>query len=173
MRKAFVGLTVVAGLVLGAQAATAQKAAVKPISFGVQGDVATNHYGPGVGARVVYTALGSQLRVPGLQAYGSFDWFFPGSHWGTGLSFWEINANATYDIHLSGVTGAAPYIGGGLNYAHLSADCAPFDCSASETGLNLLGGIRFHLTPSLNAYAEARAELRSGSAVVFTGGILF
>jgi hypothetical protein len=173
MRKAMVAVAFVAATGLVAQTAAAQTAAVKPIQFGVQADFATNNYGPGVGARVVYHGLATTLKVPGLGVYGSFDYFFPSSHWGTGLSFWEINANATYDLRLAGVTGVAPYVGGGLNYAHLSADCAPYDCSGSWTGLNLLGGARFKLTPKLNAYAEGRIELRTGSAFVLTGGVLF
>jgi opacity protein-like surface antigen len=174
MRKLMVAAALVAAMGMAAQAASAQTAAaVKPIQIGVQADFATNNYGPGIGARVVYNGLGTTLKVPGLAAYASFDYFFPSSAWGTGLSFWEINANATYDLKLTGMPTIAPYVGGGLNYAHLSANCAPFSCSASNTGLNLLGGARFKVTPKLNAYLEARFELRSASAIVLTAGVLF
>ena len=48
MRKLMVGSwPLVAGLGLAAQTASAQTARrSKPIQFGVQGDFATNHYGP-------------------------------------------------------------------------------------------------------------------------------
>jgi len=174
MRKLMVAAALVAAMGLAAQSASAQTTGVvRPFQFGVQADFATNNYGPGIGARVVYNGLGTTLKIPGLAAYGSFDYFFPSNAWGTGLSFWEINANATYDFRISDLSGVVPYVGGGLNYAHLSANCAPFDCSASNTGLNLLGGARFKISPKLNAYAEARFELRTASAIVLTVGILF
>jgi opacity protein-like surface antigen len=173
MRKLMTAAALVVAVGLVAQTAAAQTAGVKPIRFGVQGDFATNNYGPGVGARVVYNGLATTLKVPGLGVVGSFDYFFPSSSWGSSLSFWEINANVTYDVALSGMPSIAPYVGGGLNYAHLSADCAPYSCSSSNTGLNLLGGARFNVTPKLNAFGEVRVELRTGSAVVFTAGVLF
>jgi hypothetical protein len=173
MRKVMVGLAVVAGLGLVAQAAVAQTAvrpasSEKPISFGVQGSFMTQSVGPGVGARAVYNDLGTTLNVPGLRAYGAFDYFFPGNS----LTYWEINAGATYDVKLGGVTGVTPYVGGGLNYAHTSASSGGYSVSASRTGLNVLGGGRFKLGAKLNAFAEARFELGGGDALAVTFGIL-
>jgi hypothetical protein len=170
MRKVMVGLAV---LGLAAQAAVAQTAAVKPIQFGVQGSWMSQSVGLGVGGRVVYNALGTTLKVPGLAAYGAFDYFFPSTGtWGSGISIWEINAGATYDVKLQGMTSITPYVGAGLNYAHVGISGCSL-CSASSTGLNVLGGGRFKLGAKLNAFAEARVELRTGSAIAFTGGLLF
>jgi opacity protein-like surface antigen len=165
MRKMIVALTLVAGLGVVAQAASAQ---TRQFRFGPEVSFATNNVGFGVGGRAVYTGLGTALKVPGLQAYGSFDYFFPGS----GLTWWEINANGTWDI--PNMTGFAPYVGAGLNFAHVSVNCGPLvNCSSSNVGLNLLGGARYNVTPKLNAFGEIRAEIHSGSAIVFTLGLLF
>lgn len=173
MRKLMAAAALVAAMGLAAQTASAQTAAGKPIQFGVQGDWMTQSVGLGVGARLVYSGLGTQLKVPGLAAYGSFDYFFPGSSYGVSPKYWEINANATYDVKLSGVTGFTPYVGAGLNYAHSSVSVLGFSASASKTGLNVLGGGRFKLGAKLNAFAEARLELSGGDAFAATFGFLF
>jgi hypothetical protein len=155
MRKTTLALSLALGLVIVAQPAAAQ---VKQWQFGPQVDFATNNLGLGIGGRAVYTGLGSAVSVPGLAAYASFDLFFP-----SGGSFWEINADATWNI--PNVTGQfSPYIGAGLDYAH---------DGSSLTGLNLLGGTHFKPTPALNMFGEIRIELRTSSAVVFTVGALF
>ena len=176
MRKVKVGLAVLAGLGLAAQSAVAQ-AAARQFQFGPQVNFATNDFGLGVGARVVYSGLSQQLKVPGLAAYASFDYFFPSSsHFGgTGVTYWEINVNATYDVALSGLTGISPYAGAGIDYGHVGVSGCPagYSCGSGYTGLNLLGGARFEVTPKLNAFAEGRIELRTGSAFVVTAGLLF
>jgi hypothetical protein len=178
MRKAMIALVLVASAGLVAQSASAQAmrssgSSEKPISFGVQGSWMTEHVGLGVGARVVYNELGTTLNVPGLRAYGAFDYFFPGSSFGASAKYWEINAGATYDLKISGLTGFAPYVGGGLNYARYSVSVLGISGSTSNTGLNVLGGGRFKLGKSLNAFAEARIELGGGEAFAATFGILF
>jgi opacity protein-like surface antigen len=165
MRKVSLAVSLVVGLSLVAQAATAQ---TRQWKFGPEVNFATNSVGFGVGGRAVYTGLGTALKVPGLQAYGAFDWFFPGS----GLTWWELNANGTWDI--PNMTGFNPYVGAGLNFAHVSVNCGPLiNCSSSNVGLNLLGGARFNVAQKLEAFGEVRAEIRSGSAIVFTVGVLF
>ncbi len=169
MRKAMIALALVAGL---ASQAAAQNAQTKPFMFGPEASWMSQSVGIGVGARAVYTALGQQLNVPGLQAYGAFDYFFPGSSYGVSPKYWEINAGATYDLKLSGMKSFAPYVGAGINYAHSSVEVLGFSASASKTGLNVLGGGRFTLG-KLNAFAEARFELGGGEAFAATFGILF
>jgi opacity protein-like surface antigen len=70
-----------------------------------------------------------------------------------------------------------PYVGAGLNYAHSSYSATILGVSgsntANNTGLNVLGGARFHPTPKLDMFGEVRLELRSGSPLVFTVGLLF
>jgi hypothetical protein len=170
MRKVLVGLVVAAGLGLAAQAAVAQTAAARPFMFGGEANYGTSSGSKlGVGARVVYPALGQMLKVDGLEAFASFDLFFPSSP----LKYWEINANATYAVPGVGSATFKPYVGAGLNYAHSSVDIPIFgSVSASSTGLNLLGGARFPMG-KMNLFAEAKVELHSGSQFVITGGVLF
>jgi opacity protein-like surface antigen len=178
MRKVTMALALVLATGIAAQAAQAQQTE-KAWQFGPQVNIATQHIGLGVGGRAVFTGLGSAVKVPGLGAFGSFDWFFPGNSYGVSPSVWEINVNATYDLKIAGLTGVAPYVGGGVNYLHWSTGAGTVlgfpvpSASGSETGLNLLGGGRFNLTPKLHAFAEARIEVRSGGAFVVTGGLLF
>jgi opacity protein-like surface antigen len=171
MRKVTLALSAVVGLCVLAQTAAAQ---TKPWQFGPQVSFATNNYGPGIGARAVFSGLGTAVKVPGLGAYGSFDYFLPSSSfYGSSPTFWEINVNGTWDIpDMTG--GFKPYVGAGINYAHLSQTIPIIgSVSGSETGLNLLGGARFNPTPKLHLFGEVRLELRSGSAAVFTVGLLF
>jgi opacity protein-like surface antigen len=165
MRKALLAVSLVVGLSLLAQVAAAQ---TKQWQFGPEVGFATNNFGPSIGGRVVFSGLGTAVKVPGLQAYGSFDFFFPSV---SGVTIWEINANGTWDIpNMTG--GFKPYVGAGLNYAHYSwSGCSL--CAGSQTGLNLLGGTHFNPTPKLNMFGEVRVELRTGSAIDFTVGILF
>lgn len=166
MRKAtlVLAVAVVAAAGVVAQTASAQTSATKPVRFGVQADWGTDNVDFGVGARIVYPALGTMLNVKGLEGYGSFDLFFPGS----GLTYWEINPGVTYNVTITGVTGFSPYVGGGLNIAHASAGGA----SDTRAGLNLLGGGRFALG-ALAAYAEGRIEISGGERFVATFGIMF
>ncbi len=178
MRKLMAAAALVAVMGVAAQAASAQtrrgsEPSVKAFQFGPQVTFMTQSVGLGVGARVVYNGLGTQLKVPGLAVYGSFDYFFPGSSYGVSPKYWEINANATYDLRISGLTGVAPYVGAGLNYAHSSVSFLGTSLSASKTGLNILGGGRFNLGSSLKAFGEARLELSGGGAFALTFGLLF
>jgi len=179
MRKSMIALALVAaaGLVSHSASAQAMKgsgSSEKQFQFGPQVDFATQSIGLGVGGRVVYNGLGTALNLPGLRALASFDYFFPGSGFGVSAKYWEINANATYDLKLSGVTRFAPYVGAGLSYDNWSFDLFGLgNASYNSTALNVLGGGRFKLGAKLNAFAEARFELRSGGALVLTGGLLF
>ena len=171
MRKVTMALALVLATGLVAQAAQAQTE--KAWQFGPQASWMSKDVGIGVGARAVYAGLGTAVNVPGLRAYGAFDYFFPSTSFGTDAKYWEINAGATYDLKLSGMTGFAPYVGAGLNYAHVSVSVGGFSGSDSRTGLNVLGGGRFKLGQKLNAFAEARLELGGGEAFAATFGILF
>jgi hypothetical protein len=117
----------------------------------------------GLGARV---AVG--LPAVPLEAIGSFDYFFPDGD----VDYWEINANVAYSFSLP-ASPVTPYAGGGLSYAHVSADLPTGgSASDSEVGLNVLGGVKFSL-PRLQPFAEARVELGGGEQFVLTGGLMF
>lgn len=115
----------------------------------------------GIGARVIVSAPQS-LRLPRVDVIGSFDWFFPGGS----VNYFEVNGNVAYRV--PGTTGVAPYVGGGLNVAHSSVGAG-----ATDLGLNLLGGIRFGIGPTLKAFSEARIEVSGGEQLVLTFGVLF
>lgn len=168
MRKVTLALSAAVGLCVLAQTAVAQ---TKPWQFGPEVSFGTSNYGPAIGARAVFSGLGTAVKVPGLQAYASFDYFFPSSSgFVSGVHVWEINVNGTWDI--PNMTGFKPYVGAGLNYANYSWSGCSF-CSGSETGLNVLGGAHFNPTPTLNMFGEVRVELRTSSFVAFTVGLLF
>ncbi len=166
MRKMTLALSAVVGLCVLAQTAEAQKA----WQFGPEVSLATNNLGPAIGARAVWSGLGSAVKVPGLGAYASFDYFFSPNVFS---SIWELNINGTWDI--PNITGQfKPYVGAGINYAHYSLPAGFLgSVGASESGLNVLGGAHFNPTPKLNLFGEVRIELRTASAIGFTVGILF
>ena len=114
----------------------------------------------GIGGRVVLD-LGEQK--PGLEAIGSFDYFFP-SEEGVDLSYWEINANLVYN--LSPMGNVRPYAGAGLDLAHASVE--GFD-GRTDAGLNLVGGLKL----SRNVFVETRIELGGGEQVVLSAGYRF
>lgn len=125
----------------------------------------------GIGARAVVDLT---PLTNGLEAIGSFDYFFPDQPLGADINYWEINANLAYVF--KGVPSLAPYLGGGLNFAHASVSVdalgVPVGGSNTELGLNLLGGARMNLGP-VQPFGELRIELGGGEQFVIAGGVLF
>ena len=152
---------ILAALVAAATIPSGARAqAPAPTRFGAQLSFGNDiDFGLGARARVpIYQFL------PGFALEGAFDYFFPGN----GLTYWELNANADYTILLRNAS-AEPYLGGGINLAHASANSA----SDTNVGLNVLLGTRFGRSRRFNPFIEAREELRSGGKLVLTAGILF
>jgi hypothetical protein len=121
----------------------------------------------GVGARLevglpnVFTTTGALSRT---YLIGSFDYFFDCNN----CTYWELNGNLAVPI---AATGVDPYVGAGLNIAHISFDSdIPFD-SHTDLGINLLGGLRFPIG-TLSAFGEGRLEVDGGEQFVLTFGIL-
>lgn len=175
MRKLIGGLAVVAVLLslpgladAQRRAAPRRQAARQPVSFGAQ-----LSYGSdtdfGIGGRVV---LGLQSLFPTtpLDAHVGFDYFFPDAPAGVNLTYWEINGNVAYRIP-NVRSSLAPYVGGGLNIAHVSAD--PGAVSDTKVGLNLLAGTTFGTRSKVKPFAEARLILSGGEQFVVTGGVRF
>jgi len=121
-------------------------------NFAIQGDWGDDD-DFGVGARVLFDV---GRRHDGWGGLASFDFFFPGE----GLTYWELNGNLTYALGGD----LQPYVGGGLNLAHVSANGG----SDTSLGLNLLGGIRV----SRRVFGEGRVELGGGKQLVLTVGVL-
>lgn len=163
MKKTFTVLVSAFALAFMVQPADAQ------VRFGAQGNYSTElDLGIGARAEVDIGALtgesgGFISRVMGI---GSFDYFFPDED----FDAWEVNVGAAVPFDLG--TDLSPYAGAAFTYTDLSADLdGAGDFSASETGISVLGGLRFTMA-GMAAYGEARAVLHDVDHVVATVGVL-
>ncbi len=148
----------------------ATRPAQAQVQFGPQLNWASNSIGIGIGARAEMSLAKAIPSVKGLGVTGSFDFFFPGS----GVNYFEVNANGTYHFDIQGLKTIAPYVGAGLVVAHTSVTVTGFgSASTTNVGLNLLAGTNFQPLGKVTPFAELRLELRTGSAIVLTGGVLF
>jgi hypothetical protein len=167
MRMRLLSIVGVVGLAL-----VAARPARAQAQFGPELAWASQSIGIGVGARAEVSLAKVIPSVKGLTAIGEFDYFFPGSGYGVSPSYWEINVNGAYHFAIPN-TKIAPYAGAGLVVAHSSVTVLGFSASATNVGLNLLGGTNFPAMGKITPFAELRLELRTGSAFVITGGVLF
>jgi opacity protein-like surface antigen len=157
-------------MALMATAFAAPVAQAAELRFGPQGDYGfglDDEDGDaqfGVGGRVV-ADLSNHKR--GVEGIASFDYFFPEEVPGADTTYWEINGNLAYNLHVKG--SLRPYLGAGLNLAHASASVAGFSASDTDLGVNVLGGLKLNR----NVYVEGRIELSGGKQLVFTAGYLF
>jgi hypothetical protein len=159
MRKRLLLIIGVVGM-LGAANLEAQ------VRFGGQVGYA-NDADLGLGARV-------QVGLPSLNQIdfiGSFDLYFPSSVSGVDVNYWEINANLKYDFPINSPT-FGPYLGTGLNLAHVSVSSQGFGASDTDLGLNIMGGTTFR-AGSMTPFAELRVEVGGGEQVILAGGLLF
>ena len=90
------------------------------------------------------------------------------------LKFYELNANLQFTFPTEGFK---PYIGGGVGLARASLGLNFFDESESETGWNLLGGLKFGGV-GINPFIEVRYVIYGSTQAfdnrfVLTGGIIF
>jgi opacity protein-like surface antigen len=120
----------------------------------------------GIGAR-------SEFGTSSLALVLSFDYYFPGDEL-ENLKFYELNANLAFTFPTEGFR---PYIGGGVGIARVSFDEDFFDESQTETGINILGGVKFGGGP-VSPFVEGRyvfydEEEGFTNRFVLTGGILF
>jgi opacity protein-like surface antigen len=148
------------------------------ISLGVQGSVA-DEADFGIGPRIM---LDLGPFDAGLRVVGSFEIFFPddlelddgGMLVPASIDYWEANLNLLYTLGLPLVP-ITPYVGGGLNFAHLEITGSPngeLDEDGTDTGVNLLAGVELHIA-SFAPFFEIRRSLGGGDQWVWTGGITF
>jgi hypothetical protein len=144
--------------------------------FGVQAD-----YNNFVGDEDIFENLdggdfGLGARVEAGSSLGfilSFDYYFVGGDIGD-TKFYEGNANLAFWFPTGGVR---PYLGGGVGFARTTFKLEDlFDQSNTETGINILGGIKF--SGPVNPFVEVRYVIYTGdesfaNRLVFTGGIVF
>ena len=115
----------------------------------------------------------SEFGAASLALVLSFDYYFPDQEIGD-LTFYELNANLTFTFPMEGFR---PYVGGGVGIARASFDEDFFLDSETQTGVNILGGVKFSgglVTPFVEAryviYDEGEAF---DNRFVLAGGILF
>jgi hypothetical protein len=149
------------------------------IHIGVQGS-----YGEesdwGIGARL--TADVFTMPAGWFELVLSGDYFFPEDDWEIPLisvdyTYYEINGNVVYNLSLQN-SPIVPYAGVGINVAtgDFSADILGFELDAvseTETGVNILGGLKIKTQGRLTPFVEFRYESGGGDQYVITGGILF
>ena len=161
MRLQRIVLGVVLATAVGVADAQAQRIGLQ-LDWGSDADL-------GLGARLEANArLGSSGPFSRSWFIGSFDYFFDACN---ECTYWEINLNMAVPVN---ATGVRPYLGAGLNIAHISVDVDDFpgdDPSSTDAGLNLLGGLRFPIG-DLSSYLELRGEIGGGEQFVLTFGIL-
>jgi opacity protein-like surface antigen len=120
----------------------------------------------GLGAR-------SEFGTSSLALVLSFDYYFPDGEI-KDVNFYEFNANLAFTFP---VEGFRPYVGGGFGIARVTFDKNFFVDSESQTGINILGGIKFGgggVTPFVEArYVIYGDEEAFANRFVLTGGILF
>ena len=155
-------LGVVLALAVGVSDLRAQRFGLQ-VDWGSDADL-------GLGARLEANArLASSGAFSRSWFIGSFDYYFDACN---DCSYWEINLNMAVPVNAEGVR---PYLGAGLNIAHISVDfdddILDDDPSNTEAGLNLLGGLRFPIG-DLSSYLELRGEVGGGEQLVLTFGIL-
>ncbi|MBI1967297.1 MAG: hypothetical protein HYS40_04855 [Gemmatimonadetes bacterium] len=159
MRRKIVFGTLAAALVLAANLQAQAR-------FGVQANFGTDT-DFGIGGRAIF-GLQSLFPATPLDGHVTFDWFFPEGD----ATYWELNGNVAYRFPVQRNLG--PYVGGGLNIAHISVDL-PLGGTVSDTdaGLNVLGGISFGARGRAAPFVELRGELGGGEQLVITGGLRF
>ena len=115
----------------------------------------------------------SEFGTSTLALVLSFDYYFPESDL-TDINFYELNANLAFTFPFEGFR---PYIGGGVGIARLSFDEDFFVDSETQTGVNILGGLKFGgggITPFVEArYVIYGDDEAFANRFVLTGGILF
>lgn len=103
----------------------------------------------------------------------SFDYYFPDGQI-EDVNFYELNANLVFTFPTEGFR---PYFGGGVGIARVSFDQDFFVDSETQTGVNILGGVKFGgggLTPFVEGrYVIYGEEEAFANRFVLSGGIMF
>jgi hypothetical protein len=94
------------------------------------------------------------------------------------VSLYQLSVNAYYDFALADA-GFIPYAGAGIGISRMSFDFGDefgewfgsSSASSSDTGINLLGGIRFPMG-GFTPYAQAQFTIGDLDLLTLSGGIL-
>jgi opacity protein-like surface antigen len=129
-----------------------------------------------IGGDVEKTFVGADARL-GIMALpidfqATFDYYFMEEN----TTFWQLSLNALLSFG-PGVL-FTPYVGGGIGISRTSGsiDIPGFDdfgASDTDTGLNLVGGVRFGVGP-LRPFVQAQVTMLGDvELVTVAGGLLF
>ena len=132
----------------------------------------------GIGAKFQYN-----ITDP-IRLEGSFSYFFPkkeserylGATIETSLNMWNISLNGHYLIPTSDKITLYPLAGLGIAGLKAKASALGYSDSASNNyfGVNLGGGLDFHVTDAISLNAEARYLIASEGGIFFLrAGVAF
>lgn len=163
------GLVVGATMALGFAVLAPNKAEAQGVQFGVAASYADS-WDFGVGAFGKFHLADVSNRAIGGRI--GFDYFFPGNN----RKAWSLNGDALLNIATNDAS-LKPYVGAGVGYRHFSYDSGfcgvtGVDCSSSDVGLNLIGGLNFGKSKMM-PFVEAKLEVGNGSQFVAKAGIHF
>lgn len=166
------GLVAGATLALGFAVLAPTKAEAQGMQFGVAASYADDS-DFGVGAFAKFHLADVSNRAIGGRI--GFDYFFPGND----ATAWSLNGDALLNIATNNAS-MKPYIGAGVGYRHFgvggaagdACDTFNLDCSSSDVGLNLIGGLNFGKSKMM-PFVEAKLEVGDGSQFVVKAGIHF
>lgn len=164
MKKSRVGIVVLALCLVSAGNARAQRFGGQ-VSWGSDSEL-------GVGARAEFDLTGTlSKKEPFSRAFviTQFDYYFIDCPSGANCSYWELNPSLAIPLKATNIN---PYVGAGLNIAHASASAGGFSSSSTDTGINLLGGLKFGLG-GMSAFSEARVSLGGSEQLALSFGLLF
>jgi hypothetical protein len=165
MKKVSNFLVVAALCLLATASAQAQRFGAQ-VSWGSDSDL-------GVGARAEFdltNTLSKDSKNPFSKAFiiTQFDYYFDSCGAGD-CTWWELNPSLAVPLN---ATDIKPYVGAGLNIGHFSSGTGSLRSSNTETGINLLGGLKFELG-STSAFSEARLSLGGFDQFALSFGFLF
>lgn len=132
------------------------------VSFGPQVSYASEIEEIAVGARL---QAGLPTLLSGLQLIGSADYYFEDCG---DIDCSTLDFNANVALPILPLPMMQVYAGGGLNIIRVSVE----DFSESETGINVLAGVKFPGT-TIRPFAEARYTFGDFDRFTITGGLLF
>ena len=121
-----------------------------------------------------HLGIGATVRAPlsafaeGIGLMADFIFFFPEQ---TGVDYFEINGNVTYDFPVQSST-AVPFVLAGLNFARGSVDVSGISIRNTELGLNLGGGVEFD-AGTFRPLFGVRIELKGGAQFVVFASLPF
>jgi hypothetical protein len=158
---------------LATTGAAAQRRAPAPSQgsrpmLGPQLGFATNQLNLFIGAQFSYP-VANQFDI-----YPSFDYYFPSNSYGAfgvNVTVWALNLEGRYWPKLN-TPNSGLYVGGGLDYTHVSVSAGGFGASGSDAGLGLLGGWDFK-TVSWRPFAQIHIIVGNADRIEFGGGVNF